>query len=198
MLYFTGDGPWRNNIAFSALSDKSFPNAICNTEWNDTYVDNWSKMILELSLRYGEKLAGWYFDGMDRTKFTDDDLYFFAKAAKAGNPNSILAFNGGLGSKYCYTPYEDFSFGEQNDISLLPSGRYITSTDGTWQSQSHVMAYLDGGSSGTMLTANQTITYIQKIMAVQSVVTFDVDMNRYGEIRAEHMEVLREVKAAIR
>ena len=199
ILYFTGDGPWRNNIAFSALSEKSFPNAICNTEWNDKYVENWSKMILELSLRYGKKLAGWYFDGMDRTKFTDDDLYWFAKAAKAGNSDSILSFNGATwnGATW-YTPYEDYSFGEQYGYTYPPTERYIYSEDGQYQSQWHMMAYLDGDQTGQMHTAEETIDYIEAIMAKQGVVTFDVDMNRYGEIRPEHLEVLREVKAAIR
>ena len=199
ILYFTGDGCWRNNIAFSMLSEKSFPNAIPNTEWNDKYVENWSKMILELSLRYGKKLAGWFFDGMDRTKFTDDDLYWFAKAAKAGNPDSILAFNGATwnGATW-YTPYEDYCFGEQYGYTYTPTDRYIYSKDGQYRSQWHMMAYLDGDQSGQMHTAEETITYIETIMAKQGVVTFDVDMNRYGEIRPEHLEALREVKAAIR
>lgn len=199
MLYFTGDGPWRSNIAFSALSGKSFPNAICNTEWNDTYVQNWSKMILELSLRYGDKLAGWFFDGMDGTKFTEDDLYWFARAAKAGNPNSLLSFNGAHWTEpVCYTRYEDYSFGEQFGYTYLPDGRYITSEDGTYQTQWHIMAYLDGDQTGVMHTAQETIDYIRKIMAKQGVLTLDVDLSRYGTIRPEHLEVLREVKAAIR
>lgn len=199
MLYFTGDGPWRSNMAFSALSNKSFPNAICNTEWNDTYVQNWSKMILELSLRYGDKLAGWYFDGADGTKFTDEDLYWFARAAKAGNPDTLLAFNGAHWTEpVCYVPYEDFSFGEQYGYTYLPTERYITSKDGTYKTQWHIMAYLDGDQTGVMHTAEETIDYISAIMAKQGVVTFDVDLSRYGTIRPEHLEVLREVKAAIR
>ena len=35
-------------------------------------------------------------------------------------------------------------------------------------------------------------------MAKQGVLTLDVDLSRYGTIRPEHLEVLREVKAAIR
>ncbi|MBQ9859839.1 MAG: alpha-L-fucosidase [Clostridia bacterium] len=199
MLYFTGDGPWRSNLAFSALSGKSFPNAICNTEWNDTYVQNWSKMILELSLRYGDKLAGWFFDGMDGTKFTEEDLYWFARAAKAGNPNSLLSFNGAHWTEpVCYTQYEDYSFGEQFGYTYLPDGRYLTSKDGTYQTQWHIMAYLDGDQTGVMHTAEETIDYISKIMAKQGVLTLDVDLSRYGTIRPEHLEVLREVKAAIR
>ena len=199
ILYFTGDGCYKSNLAFSKLSGKAFPNAYPTSEWNDTYVQNWSKMILELSLRYGDKLAGWFFDGADGTKFTEEDLYWFARAAKAGNPNSILAFNGAHWTEaVCYTQYEDYSFGEQYGYTYLPTERYITSKDGTYQTQWHMMAYLDGDQTGVMHTAEETIDYISKVMAKQGVVTFDVDMSRYGTIRPEQLEVMREVKAAIR
>jgi 3-methyl-2-oxobutanoate hydroxymethyltransferase len=54
-------------------------------------------VIQEWSDRYGDKVAGWWFDGgYDHIKFNEAIAQTYAKAVKHGNPNAIVTFNPGV------------------------------------------------------------------------------------------------------
>ena len=58
------------------------------------YQTNWTGVIREWSVRLGSNLDGWWFDGMTRTRYPKGfDERLWADAARAGNPNAIVAFN---------------------------------------------------------------------------------------------------------
>ncbi|HEX2999482.1 MAG TPA: hypothetical protein VHR86_04515, partial [Armatimonadota bacterium] len=79
---------------------------------------NWEAVIREWSLRWGKKVCGWWIDGCyhaDRMYRYPDAPNFrsFAEAMKAGNPDSIVAFNPGVKVPVIsHTPYEDYTAGE--------------------------------------------------------------------------------------
>ncbi|MFR1478810.1 MAG: hypothetical protein ACLSB9_25475 [Hydrogeniiclostridium mannosilyticum] len=59
-----------------------------------TLRDRWAEIIEEWAQRYGDKVSGWWFDGwFENNGMTEDIAQAYAKAAKAGNPEAILAFN---------------------------------------------------------------------------------------------------------
>jgi len=87
---------------------------------------NWEAVVREWSLRRGRALCGWWIDGP-----YNDDAYLhpdaptyrsFAAALKAGNPDSIVAFNNGLRTPlYSMTEYEDYTPGEiERDLPVAP------------------------------------------------------------------------------
>jgi hypothetical protein len=87
---------------------------------------NWEAVIREWSLRWGKSLSGWWIDGPYETKkyqHPDAPNYrSFAEALKAGNPDSIVAFNNGLRTPlYSMTEYEDYTPGEiERDLPVAP------------------------------------------------------------------------------
>ena len=79
---------------------------------------NWEAVIREWSLRWGEGCRGGWFDGCYRADImyrSPDEPNFksFAAAVKAGNPDSLVAFNPGVKTPViCYSEYEDYTAGE--------------------------------------------------------------------------------------
>lgn len=77
----------------------------------------WEAVIREWSERWGKLVSGWWFDGCyyaDRMYNHPDPPNFksFSEAARSGNPESIVAFNGGKISIISLTEYEDYTAGE--------------------------------------------------------------------------------------
>ncbi|MGC9349434.1 MAG: hypothetical protein ACP5JG_14945, partial [Anaerolineae bacterium] len=79
---------------------------------------NWEAVIAEWSRRWGRKVVGWWFDGCyypEKLYLHEDppNFHTFRAAAKAGNPESIVAFNPGVREAFdVNTPYEDYTSGE--------------------------------------------------------------------------------------
>jgi len=101
----------------------------------------WEAVIREWSLRWGTKIRGWWFDGC----YFADEMYrhadapnfaSFAAAAKAGNPDSLVAFNPGQDVAVCMDEHEDYTAGEVATHFLVPPGRFVGGC------QFHVLSYL--------------------------------------------------------
>lgn len=55
---------------------------------------NWTGVIREWSERWGRNLDGWWFDGMFSARYPKGfDVELWASAARAGNPDRVIAFN---------------------------------------------------------------------------------------------------------
>ena len=63
-------------------------------------------IVKEYSLRYGTKITGWWFDHAG-----SGDIKALEKAALAGNPEAVLAFNVGGSSELLTCPESDFTAG---------------------------------------------------------------------------------------
>jgi hypothetical protein len=81
----------------------------------------WCEVIREYSLRWGTRVAGWWFDGQHR--FDDAQTGLIAEAARAGNPLSVLAFSGGYGHLDKYSAHDDYCGGEELTLQKCP-GQY--------------------------------------------------------------------------
>lgn len=90
---------------------------------------NWMRIVTEAGGRYGESLAGWWFDDGAITYYPrSPDWRALAAAARAGDPRRVIGFN-----PWEYpspTPFQDFYCGEGNtqpdgDGTLRPDGRGI-------------------------------------------------------------------------
>jgi hypothetical protein len=68
-------------------------------EWwektKDHFVDNWCAIMSEVGQRYGEKLAGWWYDGGQSYYQLNVPFDRLAEAAKAGNPHRLITYNNG-------------------------------------------------------------------------------------------------------
>lgn len=193
-LYFTGDGPYKDEEIGAKFG---FVEPRQNVTMD--FVQKWAAVLREYSLHYGGKVKGWWLDGMYRQEFgyTQELLAPYYRAVKDGNPEGIVSFNDGI-KPYFYRYYaeEEYTTGEQNDLSLVPTARFH---DGA---QTHVLLPIGAESrgigstwagGGLQFTKEELAAYAEKVVAAGGVVTFDCKLNRDGSFDKEQVEALRYV-----
>lgn len=176
-------------------------------------LQKWQAVIREWSDRYGQKLAGWWFDGLfpDVVQGTYADMsnrYNYAtlaEAARSGNPQRVITFNPGVElTNAAYTPYEDYSAGETNAIGHLPAN--VRWVDRDQRVQYFIFTYLGEydphwagwGNRGTSNDTNALVDWVQEVTTREGAVCLDVKVNRFGQIDPAQLEQLRAVKHRIR
>ena len=147
---------------------------------NETFVKRWASVLRELSLRYGDKVKGYWLDNfLRRMGFNEEFMKPYYDAAKAGNPDALVSFNRGV------TPYlkrgyseEQFTAGEFNEFEFIPEGRF---TDGL---QNHVFAPIGStwGKEDARYTREYMRDYIRKVNAQGAVVTVNVKVYTDGSM----------------
>lgn len=143
-LYFTGDGPYKDEeigIRFGFIN----PRQNISVE----FVEKWASVLEEYSVRYGNKVKGWWIDGCyDFFGYDQDKLALYAKAIKNGNPNAIAAFNNGVKDTLeKWYVQEEYVCGEFNDFVYLPKERFIQGA------QAHILAPLGKLRTGEIYSA---------------------------------------------
>ena len=190
MVYLPSGAPAQDKVADAALEWRNGPNA------NREFQRKWEQVIREWSERWGKKVAGWWFDGC----YFPNSMYrspeppnvgSFAAAARAGNPDAVLAFNPGVVYRMIsITPYEDFTAGEIDKPELVTIRRGLDGkVDGT---QIHMLSYLgqSWGMGAPRFTSEQAIEYTRKIREAGGAVTWDVPVQLNGTISQEFREQL--------
>jgi hypothetical protein len=161
---------------------------------------NWEAVIREWSLRWERNVSGWWFDGC----YYNDEMYqhadepnfkSFAAAARAGNPDSIVAWNPGVEyPPYTVDPEEDYTSGEICDLQRVDA-------PGRWekQAQFHILSFLGKfwGSLPIRFTATEAIENTLTFTNYGGVVTWDVPLTVEGLINPEAFAVLKEVGKAV-
>ncbi len=97
----------------------------------------WAEVIQDWSVRYGDRVAGWWFDGgYEWVGFNEEIAGIYAEAARRGNPRSIVTFNPGIGLKR-WTRAESYTAGELTEpFDVVPASRWLEG------SQWHALTYL--------------------------------------------------------
>ena len=146
---------------------------------NDKLVDNIAAVYREWSLRYGDKVSGWWVDGAWMKLYKNSrhrEKYFkkIADALRAGNPDAIVAFNPGEPEQVRldrYSPQNDYLAGESNGIADPPrDGRLLGGAQWHWWS----FAGNGWGAGGTRYTDEQLIEFATKVVEGGGAMTFDV------------------------
>lgn len=156
----------------------------------------WQEVVREFSIRWGDKVAGWWIDGTYRPNTTSrhpDIPNFASKAAamRAGNPDSIVAFNPGVFPRVMsLTPHEDYTAGE---ITGPGNIRWMYNKDGIIDgAQIHILSYLGRtwGRGEPRFTSEEVIRHSKNINAVQGAITWDVQAHPSGLIKEPFLEQL--------
>lgn len=161
----------------------------------------WEAIIREWSTRWGSKVRGWWIDGC---YFADDmynfpeppNLASFAAALRAGNPDSLVAFNPGvLYPIIRHSQDEDYTAGEIVDVDRSPcTGRWVDGAQ--WQ----MLSYL--GSSwgvGPLRYSDEQVTrWTRDIIANEGVATWDVRITPEGLIPEDFLAQLGAISAGVR
>jgi alpha-L-fucosidase len=130
------------------LRDPDTPNdPQANREGQVEFLKKWETIHEEWSQRWGDRIAGWWVDGCyhQDIRFPGNEppnLETMKAALRVGNPDAIVAFNGGKGVR-AYSKYDDFTAGEVSKIS-----RDFPENPTTWYENDgqrvrlHVLTYL--------------------------------------------------------
>jgi hypothetical protein len=198
MVYLPSGAPARDKEAVAALQWQNGPYP------NREFQLKWEQVIREWSLRWGKKVSGWWFDGC----YFPNSMYrspeapnfaSFAAAARAGNPDSAIAFNPGVVYRMLsVTPYEDYTAGEidkpeQVTIRRAGDGRI----DGT---QIQMLGYLGetwGMGAVPRFSTEQVIGFTRKIRDAKGAVTWDVPLQLNGTISQPFFEQLKALGASL-
>jgi hypothetical protein len=171
---------------------------------------NWEAVIREWSLRWGKDVAGWWIDGCyfpDQMYRFDDEPNFasFAAALRAGNPESVVAFNPGVRVPVVsQTGHEDYAAGE---VTLKQLPQAAATCPGRWLEhdganvQYHILTFLGESwckGERPQWPNEKIIDLTRQVVEKGGVVTFDVPIGQSGRIPQPFIEQLRAVGRAVR
>lgn len=163
---------------------------------------NWEAIVGEWSERWGRNVRGWWFDGVycaDLMYRHADEPNFasFARAARRGNPDSILAWNPGVlypRWPVCMDAEEDYLAGEVNEPERIDSpGRRVG------HEQFHVLSFMGKwwGQGPIRFTQEQVIAYTRAVTDYDGVFSWDVPFQKNGLLTDEVMTILRALREEI-
>ena len=197
VVYLPSGAPAGDKIAREALKWENGPYK------NQEFQINWQNIIIEWSLRWGNKVSGWWFDGcywpsiMYRS-CEEPNFKSFADAARAGNPNSIVAFNPGVVYRsISLTPFEDYTAGEIDQPGRISIKRSINGNiDGA---QLHYLSFLGErwGMGSPRFTNNQVIEWSEMVRNEDGVITWDTPIGINGLISYLFIDQLKAIGEAI-
>jgi len=91
-LYYTGDGPLRSETAADQLLAPGNGRG-----YLPEFIQNWTDVLREYSLRYGDRVHGWWIDGLYTNAgypgVDNPNIGRFKEAALAGNPDALFSAN---------------------------------------------------------------------------------------------------------
>jgi hypothetical protein len=160
---------------------------------------NWEDVCRDWSLRFGDKIRGWWVDGAyaPEYRYRDDaptNYGTFAQALRAGNPNAILAFNGGVATPVVHmTPHEDYTAGEI--ATALPECPGPWVARGEHKALFHILSYLGEFwcHPKPRFPEALAVGYTQHVVARGGVMTWDVPISAEGRIPAPFIQQLTAV-----
>ncbi|MBN1507907.1 MAG: alpha-L-fucosidase [Sedimentisphaerales bacterium] len=165
------------------------------------FARKWAQVIQEWSDRYGDKVAGWWFDGgYEHIHFNEAIARVYAAAVKHGNPDAIVTFNPGV-RLIRWTQAEDYTAGELNEpFDMVPASPWVNG------SQWHALTYLGSNWSrrDTRYPAERWAKWVRTVVSNGGVVTLDMGPNwdpasgPIGALAQAQMDQVRAIQAALR
>ena len=165
------------------------------------FAGKWAEVIHDWSSRYGNKVAGWWFDGAyEWVGFNDEIAEIYTEAVKRGNPNAIIAFNPGVKNPIAaVTEHEDYTAGEIAKEMPICSERFVIYKGK--EIQYHIMSYLGKGwgvGDRPRYSTNKLIEYTRCTTDGGGVVTWDVPFEKNGLIPSEFIEPLKKLSSTLK
>lgn len=171
MLYLPCQVPNRDRQAQKAFGLREGP---ADQPIDLAFAAKWAEVIQEWSDRYGDKVAGWWFDGgYQHIHFSDAIADVYNRAVKHGNPRALASFNPGV-KLIRWTKAEDYTAGELNEpFGYVPTERFVKGSQ--WQA----LTYLGQtwAQRNVRYKAEQWAAWVAKVVAHDGAITFDMGPN---------------------
>ena len=191
MVYFNGEDStgtsWQNVTKFN--------------EDPKVHAEYCYKIAEAISKKYGDKISGWWVDccyepGICGGRGTRYDYKRYADAMRAGNPNSIVAFNfRGVepwGSTWG-SGIADYQAGEENDLTFYPNGRFSGEGGLQWFALCWMDKYWVHETEGDPVPVHsneKVLEYVKKVKKGGGVFAYNVAPYQEGHISEKTMEQL--------
>ncbi|MCL5997091.1 MAG: hypothetical protein M1546_13695 [Chloroflexi bacterium] len=163
----------------------------------------WEAVLRDWSLRWGNKVAGWWVDGC----YFNDAMYDFPEppnfqsftaAIRAGNPEALVALNPGVHILKCATEYEDYTAGEV-DVSFPATDgrRSVQRWIGT--DQFHLLSFLGQwwGQGEPRFPDEFVIGYTRYVNNHEGVMTWDIPISHSGHLPQAFLHQLSALHRAL-
>ncbi|MCC7495856.1 MAG: exo-alpha-sialidase [Fimbriimonadaceae bacterium] len=197
LLYLPCQVPNRDPAAQRAFG---LPEGPKDQPIDEAFAHKWAEVIAEWAVRYGDKVAGWWFDGgYQHIHFNDAIAAIYAAAVRRGNPQALVTFNPGI-KLVRATQAENYTAGELNEpFGTRPTGRFV---DG---SQWHALTYLGSnwGRRDTRYPVERWVAWVQAATAQGGAVTLDLGPNSnaaagpVGTFSPEQVAQFRDLRRAL-
>ena len=192
LLYYhhgVGDPEWSRAAGFFA-PDKT------------RFFANEAAVLSEIGSRYGDKLAGWWFD--DRYPYQPFEQLFHA--SKIGNDKRIVAFNSWVMPKS--TEFQDYWAGEMGgELEFLPNTGFFDAGGPAAGLQPHALIFVDDPwlhgemnkkIKDPLFPNDRLIRFIQDTNAKRGAVTMNIGVYQDGTASPATLQQLRAIRRAIR
>lgn len=172
------------------------------------FFGHWTEVIREIGERYGDNLAGWWFDdGTISYYYRSAPWEALTRAAKAGNPQRLVGFN--PWELPSATAFQDFFCGEGH-ADPAANGLLALGGDGRLRGGSHhglqacatLITEKDWGHfradraiGAPKWTTAQLTTLLREFAAHRNVPIFNVEIYQDGTVSPETVELFRQALA---
>lgn len=168
---------------------------------------NWSAVIAEIGNRYGDKLAGWWFDdGTISYYYRSAPWEELTRAAKAGNAQRLVGYNPWI--LPAPTEFQDYFCGEGfanprgDDVHPIGSdGRYTTGSHAGLQAAATLITEGDWGHfhpdreiGKPRWTAEQMAELLRRFSEHKNVPIFNVEIYQEGSISLGTVEMFKRAR----
>jgi alpha-L-fucosidase len=198
---------------FSLHTDKEWIAAACPDRKNSAgYIKNVLEIIRVIGERYGKKLDAFWFD-TGWQEFDNFPFWEMSQAAKAGNPKRLITFNNSIEVYKAYTPYQDYWWGEGVRLNYIPRGGNTTpGSNLPWYNfvdwHPDYMVEMRCGEWGLQVKTrdlewpapciHSVKAFLDRFTKLGGAVTFNLFIWRDGEIYAEDLALMKQLKALVR
>jgi hypothetical protein len=173
-------------------------------EEKDLFIKNWMTIVTEIGERYGNMLAGWFFD--DGTTYSPAPFEKMTKAAKAGFSGRLLSYNSWR--LPILTEFQDIQFGE----GFYGSTETAVGSDGIYKSgkyrgmQAHGMFTINSNDWGVWKpnqkvplkhTVEELTKWIKEANRRGQLMSLNFDMYQGGVVTPETLEMFRKLKVNV-
>ena len=169
------------------------------------FLKNWQAVIAEIGNRYGDDLAGWFFD--DGALYSPADFEMLTRAAKNGSAKRLASYNSWI--LPTFTDFQDIHMGEMytnaNPADMDANGIYQSGP--LKGNQAHCMVTVNSEGWGVWqpntripltMNAGQAIGLVKRATKRGEVISLNFDMYEDGTVTTKTLEMFHQLKKAIR
>lgn len=196
-LYFTGDGPYKDEYCTKYMGHVNQEKGVVN----EVFLKNWSSVLEEYAVRYGDGVKAWWIDGCYDTSigsklgYTKEHLKYYYNAIKKGNPNALIACNNGIREKlYKWGDGDEMTSGEYNDFSHVPTSSDVDGALPHFLIPLGINKERPGhggwGMGGCAINRDNLKKYVDYVNGYGGVLTLDIAIDHESNFDPEQLEML--------